>query len=311
MRAAIYSLVAAVLFSSNGFGQTNAGPPDQWVTNQVKFPDWLTRAPGSKTGFESLHAEVLAERLKIFWTNAIPTNASVVAWISIEDFGHWPARDWRSLVMAPRGPSWETTVPVENLDTPIFYFVRAATLQSTNISVLRVCIPREAGLPMPTRFFWPYLEGFEEGTEGWWPLSATNGQAVFKTEPAPKTGLASLLVSVPADKTSATIGTTRIRGSRIIENGAKGLRLWLRTRGGEGRARFTLFAHAFSTNQTAVVSRVEAAVSNQWRAQDLAFADFPKLPLSEVDFFTIELIAPGPCEFLMDDVELVGQWKID
>jgi hypothetical protein len=253
----------------------------------------------------------LADRLKIFWTNSAATNAAVTAWISIEDFGHWPARDWRSLPMSLRGPSWETTVPVENLDTPIFYFVRTTTSRSTNISAMRVCVPRDLGLQMPTRFFWPFIEGFEEGTEGWWLLSATNGPAVFRTDPSPKTGLASLLVTVPPKKTSATIGTTRLRGARIIENGATGLRLWLRTQGGEGRARFTLFAHAYSTNQIAAVGPMEAAFSNQWRVIELSFSEFPRLPVSEIDFFTIEFIAPGPRNFLLDDLELSGKWKIE
>ena len=85
------------------------------------------------------------------------------------------------------------------------------------------------------------------------------------------------------------------------------VRLWLRTRSGEGRARFTLWADAFSSKQSQAVFEDEPAISNRWTRIELPFSRFSRISRAGIDFFSIEVIGDGPCDFLMDDVELMGR----
>ena len=292
--------------------QTNPPPADAWATNFVQFPSAIDTNQIRLTGFETLRAEVNAGRLKILWSLQQPdTNVGVIVVASADEPGHWPVRDWRSYPMSLRGTNWETSVPVDDVDVPLVYFVRMSTATATNVSLMRVCNPRAAGLEEPSRIFWPFLEGFETGTEGWSLLANQPGFASMQTDATAKNGHAALRVSLLPNKRSVTVATTRVRGWQILQNGATGLRVWLRTREGTGRARFTLFANAFNTNQIISISSIEAKLDKRWQKIELPFTSFPKLPLGSVDWFTIEFIGVGPRDFLIDDLQLLGRWKIE
>jgi hypothetical protein len=234
--------------------------------------------------------------------------------------------------MTWRGQGWECWVPVEDIEVPIVYFVavESSTPQkssahhgaelaalpedreiATNVSPMRVCRPHLLGLKGPTRIFWPFLEGFEQGLESWRWLAPEPEPGRLKTDPLAKNGHAALLVSVPAGKRSVTIATTRVRGRELVTRAATGLRIWLRTRHGSGQARFTLLADALTTNQVVAVSRQQAHLAPVWRKVDLAFDDFPDLPQRGVDLFTIEFIGHGPQDFLVDDLQLLGAGKVE
>ena len=205
----------------------------------------------------------------------------------------------------------EVAVPVEDLDVPLVYFVEAREGVATNVSVMRVFSPRAAGMEEPTRVFWPFLEGFELGLESWQLLGPrTNSPSLTQGAPA-RNGLASLVVPLAVNQRSVTVATTRVRGWQIRREGATGIGVWLRTRTGVGQARFTLKANAFTTNQVVGVFKKEAALDEQWRKIDLSFADLAPLPWRGVDLFTIEFIGQGPREFLVDDLQLLGPWKIE
>ena len=278
---------------------------DFWLTNAGQYPPGVSTNAVRASGFENLHSEALAGKLKISWpsTNAPPAGVTLLA--SEDDPGHWPARDWRSYAMEQHGENWEAYVPVDSLDVPVVYFVRAGE----KISPMRLTRPRALGLEAPTRIFWPFLEGFEEGLESWRLLS--DAMAELKTGTPVKNGKAALIAALPAGKKSIAIGTTRVRGWFVEEHFAKGLSVWLRTREGTGRARFTLLAHAFTTNQVVAVRAGEVPLTAQWQRVELPFDTFPKISRGAIDLFTIEFMADGPREFLVDDLQLLGRWRLD
>src|SRR6266496_4358247 len=185
-------------------------PGDQWLTNAWPHPLTSPEALVRSNLFSSLRAEVIGGKLKIFWTpgNDSPTGA-VTVHASAAEPAHWPTRDWRSHPMTRPGLYWQATLPVEDVEVPIVYFVSAEEHRFTNLSALRVVAPAAAGLEEPTRVFWPFLEGFEEGAESWRLLSEESPTAPLRRDPASKNGRAALAVSVPTGKRSATVATTR------------------------------------------------------------------------------------------------------
>ncbi len=298
--------------TTNGASLTNAALADTWITNFVQFPAGVNTNLIDHGTFQSLRAEANAGRLKVFWSpQSVNTNASVTVVASADELGHWPVRDWCSYAMTWKGDYWETKVPVDDVDLPLVYFVKVSAGTATNLSPMRICLPRTAGLEEPSRIFWPFLEGFEMGMEGWSLLTAAPEIVELKIDPTPKNGHSALCVSLPSGKHSVTVATTRIRGWQIQQNLATGIRVWLCASKGTGRARFTLFANAFTTNQVLSVSSVQPKLDQHWQKIDLPFASFPKLPLASVDWFTIEFIGAGPRDFLIDDLQFLGPWKIE
>ena len=73
----------------------------------------------------------------------------------------------------------------------------------------------------------------------------------------------------------------------------------------------TLFANAFEPNQVLSLSSIEPKLNNRWQKIELPFSSFSKLPMGNVDWFTIEFIGTGPRDFLIDDLQLLGRWKIE
>jgi hypothetical protein len=275
---------------------------------------------GARTnGFETLHAEIALAKLKVLWTpTSLATNARVTLYASADDLGHWPTRDWQRYAMTWRGPHWEATVPIDNVDVPLAYFVGATETAadgplrpaSTNWSSLRICHPRAVGLEEPTRIFWPFLDGFEDGAEAWRLLKRSPG-ATLTTVDRPKNGHAALLVPLAAAKPSVTVATVRVRGWQLQQQNATGLRVWLRTAQGEARVRFAVRAHAFTPQQVVAERPEDVPIHAAWEKVDLLFDEFPGLLLGEVDLFTLEFIGQGPMEFLIDDLQLLGRWRLE
>ena len=309
LTALVCGLTAAL--SVSAADSVPSKPGDFWLTNHAQFPGvWAGHTP-SVDRFETLHAEAVAGRLKLIWRpDRLATNAVVVAHASVSELSHWASRDWRPFPMQQRGQFLEAIVPVEDVDVPVAYFLSVVEASATNLSPLRAVTPRLAGLEDPSRIFWPVLEGFEEDLESWQLLTTGREGGQMKTDPACRHGQAALAVSLPPGKRSITVATTRVKGWQAVSQKARGVRVWLRTRQGEGRARFTLLANAHSTNQVVVTSRTEARLNDQWQKVDLFFDDFPALALVDVDLFAIEFIGEGPRDFLLDDLELIGPWRM-
>ena len=290
--------------------QTSPQPVDAWVTNFVQFPAGIATNAIRLADFESLHAEALAGALRILWQSSnATTSVTVVA--SADELGHWPARDWRRYPMSAHRDRWEASIPVDNPDVPVVYLLETKSAGSTNVSLMRICQPRRAGLEEPSRVFWPFLDGFEEGIEGWRLVGEDAALPALQTDSLSKNGLAALRVTLPANKRSATVATTRVRGWQVLQQTASGVRFWLRTKQGTAKARFTLLADAYTTSQVVSVCGTEPELTERWQRVDLAFSMFPKVPLANVDLLTVEFIGQGPLEFLVDDLQLLGRWRME
>jgi hypothetical protein len=262
--------------------------------------------------FSNLHADGAAGQLKVLWAPELDLSATAATvHASAASATHWPTRDWRSYEMARNGQTWQAIVPVEDVDVPIVYYLQATSGDVTNFSPLRLLQPRAAGMEEPTRHFWPFIEGFEEGIESWQLLAPVTPQPLLTLDSAAKNGRAALVVHVPAGKQSATVATTRVRGWQLEHEAATGLRLWLRTRAGTGRARCTLLSQGLSTNQVVHPWPNQIAVTERWQKVDLRFDALPGLSLNAVDLFAVEFITKGPQDFLLDDLQLLGPWKLD
>lgn len=289
---------------------------DHWVSNTVVYP--FEAAASSAAPYAQLHAESVAGTFKVVCSPEKPDSKQAFqVYASAADLGHWRARDWQEFAMVRRGTNLEATIPVEAVEVPIVYFVRAVTEAvagqpaRTNCSPMRICLPEKLGLLEPSRAFWPFLEGFEEGLGPWHLAAPTPETPALRTDAAAKTGNAALLVSLAAKQNSVTVGTTQLRGWQLKRQGAIGVRLWLRTRTGTGRAKFCLLANAYSPEQKVSVWQRQMTLSEKWQKMDLFFSELPGLELKAVDLFTVELIGTGPMEFLLDDVQLIGPWRME
>ena len=304
-------LVAALLVGALSVHAQSKPSADTWVSGTAQFPRGLATNALSRDIFGSLAAEHLVEQLKVRWQPATaPAQPRLTLHFSADAPGHWPARDWRTLPFIQRGAAWEATLPVDDLDVPLVYFVSDGSPAPGVLSPMRVVSPRLAGMEKPSRVFWPFLDGFEEGVVGWELSPASAGQPPLKTSPNAHDGKASLSVTLPVGQRSVSVGTARLRGWHYSHQLATGLRVWLRAPGGAGRARFTLHAGYGTTNAVAAVSTIEATLDDQWRKVDLSFSSFANFPAARADWFSIEFSGEGPREFLVDDVRLLGRWKL-
>ena len=283
---------------------TNAFPGDGWISNRVKFPAFVARNSIRFTGFERVHAEVLAARLRVVWPGA-PTNlTSATVWASADSLGHWPARDWRRFAMKFSGDEADATLPVEDLELPLAYFIEAMGPTTTNASLMRSVLPGDAGLQLPTRVFWTYLDGFEDGADGWRIVSP---QGALKMTDVARTGRRGLTVSGVDDGHPVSIGTTRVRGRHFLRPEVEGVSVWLRTRSGNGLARVAMVAQAFSTNEVRAVLPNEIPITAEWRKVAWLKSSMTNLPLTEVDFLSIEFQGAEATEFILDDLELISR----
>lgn len=308
LRLLLFLLV--LLLASLGLAQTPRG--DVWLLPPGTHPEGTRAASVKSNSFAALRAESVAGKIQVTWApeSAIaPTQAILHA--STGGPGHWPARDWRSYAMRPRDTQWHVLLPIEDLEEPVIYFVHSFSAGAAAVSPMRLLSPRDAGLEEPTRPFWPFLEGFEEGLESWRLLSGAEGTPPLATSASAKTGRAALLARLPPGKRSLTLATTRLRGWLIEQRHATGVCLWLRTAEGQGRARFSVAANALTPQEIARVWSSQTALGERWQRVDLYFEQLPALPLGAIDLFSVEFIADGPRELLIDDLQLLGPWQLD
>lgn len=305
MRFAAMLFVLLLGLFSEAEAQTNAFPGDGWITNRISLPRLIGTNRLNYAEFTRLHAKEVGGRLKVRWPG--DTNATeVTAWISVEPLGNWKSRDWRPRRMALGELGWEATVPVEDLDEPIAYFVSAVKAGRTNFSIFRSVVPREAALPNPTSVFWPFVEGFEEGAYSWW----NEGDAGLSLSTEARTGKGALRLAIPERGRSATVFTSRIRGSKIQTVQAMGLRFWVRGSGAEGKLRLTAYADAETLKQTTATFRTETTVGKKpgWQKVELLFTELGSFPVASLDRLAFEFAGVGGAALLLDDVELLGPW---
>jgi len=321
-------LVAATVGVRIGVGAQPIDPKPGAIAPSFVADDWLTNVsvlsiPGLDVPvaidpvlFAGLRAEALGGRLRISW-QAESLGLSMgcrqlTVQASAAEPGQWPVRDWRSYSMKTSGNLQQADIPTEDLDVPIVYYARGTTAQGDRISPLRVVHPRQLGLEEPTQLFWPFVEGFEDGYHGWWILSGigrTNAGSL-RISSEGKNGRAALQISLPEGGSTIQLATTRVRGWQLLQEGATGLRFWVRTRSGTGSVRCSLQARSSTTNQVIGAWPRAAAAGDHWQKIDLTLAQLPILPWRSVDLLVMEFRAPSATEFLLDDVQLLGPWKL-
>ncbi len=281
--------------------------PDAWLPAGV-YPDFLTPNHWSTTDSGTLTNEALIGKLRVYWHP--PAGAEVKSariWASTDAPGRWRARDWQPLPMEKRGDRWELALPIENVDVPVLYFVEAGTSPAT-LTAMRMCHPRLVGLEEPSRIFWPFLEGFEEDLWSWRTVTDEPRFTPVETGTVVKNGKAALRLIIPDGKRSTAVTTTRIRGWQLDQQFANGIRIWVRTANGTAKLRCTLQAHAYTSQQVTSLYPDEPTITTTWQAIDLKLDRFPKLPVTEVDLMSLEVIGNGPLECFVDDVQLLGRW---
>jgi hypothetical protein len=302
-------VIIAFLLSLLHLSAVSTPKGDEWLTNAPALPGEFAGTPVDTNLFATLRTEVIAGRLRITWDSAAEA-ADARLILSADEPGHWPARDWRSFSLKRRGASWQAEVPVDSLDVPLVYFVISRNRAQAVASPMRIARPGTLGLEQPSRIFWPFIEGFEQGTEGWRTVQG----GTLRTDEDAKHGGSALKIQVPPNERSVTLLTTRVRGWFLQEHRATGLALWLKTRRGTGTAAFELMADAFTTNQVLARRSKIIRVPSQWTKWtkvELPFSSFPKFPIGELDLIAIELTGLPGTEFLLDDVELLGPWRSD
>jgi len=287
--------------------QSNA--PDRWLEGDALFPRSSPSTAPETNRFASLHAEAVSEQFQVVYspTSAV-ANSDLHVVFSADEPGHWPARDWHSLAMRQFGTAWKATVPVNSVDVPLVYFIERRGVETTNRSAMRCALPRALGLSQPSKYFWTFIDGFEQGAESWRILGG--GERVRLSALA-KNGKAALSVRIPATRNSITVGTTRLRGWFAEENKARGFAFWARTIGGAGEARCSLLAEALTTNQVLMAQTNVAKLTANWRRVEVHFSEFPKFPLGDLDLVAIEFNGPAGMEFLIDDLSLLGRWVFE
>jgi hypothetical protein len=299
-------VIIAFLLSLMELSAASAPKGDEWLINAPALPGEFAGTPVDTNLFATLRTEAIAGRLRITWDSAAEIAEARII-LSADEPGHWPARDWKTFALKRRGTSWQAEVPVDSLDVPLVYFVISSNRAQTAASPMRIARPGMLGLEQPTRIFWPFVEGFEQGTEGWRTVQG----GTLRTDEDAKHGGAALRIQIPPNERSVTLLTTRVRGWFLQEHRATGVALWLKTRRGTGTAAFELLADAFTTNQVLARRSKTIRVPSQWTKVKLPFTSFPKFPIGELDLIAIELTGVQGTEFLLDDVELIGPWRSD
>ena len=149
MRRFITCCFFALGFMS-GFCATPEPDADRWFTEGGVRPEPFAGVTVRSNEFPSLRAEVVANVLQVKCDAAGVGDAPRLI-VSADAPGHWPARDWRTLVMRRAGPGWLVDVPVDSPDVPLIYFVAARVEGSPMVSP---CAWRDRG-----RWVWSVHRG--------------------------------------------------------------------------------------------------------------------------------------------------------
>lgn len=283
------------------------GAASMWLTNGT-YPEWVAPTQPATNRFAALDAEGVAGELLVRWPGTEVQGAEVLLVWSADAPGHWPARDWHQRPMSRGGGQWRLRVPFDSAYVPLVFFVVERSKAATNVSPMRVCVPRELGLTEPSRLFWPFLEGFELGMESW---RSMDKDSRLNTTNIARNGKSALAVTVPSGRRSVAVGTTRLRGWLVAERQGRGIAVWARTADGTGNLNCTLYANAFTAEQVVASQEPSIALSAKWLRIDLPFSRFPELSLHELDFITFEFTAIPGTTLILDDLSLLGPWRFE
>jgi hypothetical protein len=286
-------------------------PADDWLppVPAAVAPTLPPNDHGAASGeFASLRAEIAGARAKIAWTptQSPPASAATATLVySIDPPGHWEVRDWQSTPMQ-RGPeSWIAPLPVACLSVPVVYFIRYAGDGPTRTSPARVFQPLLAGLEEPSHPFTGFLDGFEQGIQGWSGGTGREPDGAISHTTNALSGIGALRLEIPRQRSSVAAGSVRVRGWMLWELSPTALRFSARAPHGHGRVRCSLVANARTAEVQVFPDARDHPVDRHWSRLEFPIADFGGLRLREVDWMTIQFLAAPGEDLLVDDVELV------
>lgn len=286
-----------------------AQPADDWLREEgVTVPG---SAPASAAALAeafdaSLTAAPVDGWLQVTWQPVEAPQGTAVVVASTGRVGPGVLRDWREYAMTRTGAVWVARLPLGSGREPVIYALREMGPDRTLLGGTppRIFHPLRAGDLEPTFPFTGFLEGFEEGWEGWERADGRPSDSVLSRSEDAWSGRRALRVEVPRGRGSITVGTVRVQGWMLWENDLVSIRMMARTEGGEGRLRVALHSRA-RTPDLAVHPAPEVVVGPEWRRLEWALESFVGLRRREVDWMTLHFLAEEGVVLLLDDVELV------
>lgn len=278
-------------------------PADLALEPAGRAPAFLTNA--AVLAPQGLAATAAGGRLRVTWAARGPaTDAAVTLWTSTDAPGHWPSRDWRPVAMTRQGGAWAAELPLRSAVVPVVYFAQAAG----GVTPMRIFHPARAGVAEPPAAAWTFLEGFEEGHEGWELATGAREAPPLERASPGATGRGALAVTVPPGRASVAVNTTALRGWMLLEAGPGAtLRLAARTDAGPGRLRVWLATQAGAPEFVRHEGPGAWEVGPEWRRFEVPLAAFQRLRPGEVDRVTFEFAGRAGQRLLLDDVELVPE----
>jgi hypothetical protein len=289
--------------------RTLAQPADDWLgEDRVIVPGSSSALTGplNEASKEVLSAVPAGGWLQVTWQPETSPRGTVVVVASTGRIGPGVLRDWREYPMTRTGPVWVARLPLASGREPLVYAVREWGPDRTlwRGTAPRIFHPLRSGDVEPTFPFTGFLEGFEEGWEGWERADGRPSESVLSRSDDAWSGRRALRVEVPVGRGSITVGTVRVQGWMLWEHDLVSIRMMVRTEGGEGRLRVALHSRA-RTPDLAVHPAPEVVVGPEWRRLEWALETFVGLKRREVDWMTLHFLAEEGVVLLLDDVELV------
>jgi len=254
-----------------------------------------------------LVVEPIIGKLKVVWRPKAGLKAIRDAefWYSLGPPGRWKGRHWEKVPLKKRGIGMETWLPVDSIEVPLLCLVKVTLAGGEKVLPMEEFIPGALGLEAPTRAFWPFLEGFEEGG-GRWRVSGSGRAAVVA---GGHSGKHSLGLSLHPDRSQETVSTSLIQGWHFDFQNAEGLRIWARSK--EAGVKVRLLLETEAQEVTLIPHPSELDATSSWTALDFDLLGVKNLVLGDIVRVHFAVVAPPGGTVQFDDLQLLGKWVLD
>ncbi|MBL9137272.1 MAG: hypothetical protein JNK85_15475 [Verrucomicrobiales bacterium] len=289
----------------------NPTPPgDDWLPPvpeaAAEESAWPSSDDAARGPFAELRAEIDGLRVKVNWprTNEVAVASATMVY-SVDSPGHWAVRDWRSAAMQRAPGGWTATLPIPCVTIPVVYYLRHTADGITRLSPARVFRPDQAGMEEANPPFTGFLDGFEQGLEGWTGGTGREPEGTLTYSTNAFSGSGALRLQIPQQRSSVAAATVRLRGWMLWEFSPTTLRFAARAPRGSGTLRCSLVSKARTPEIQVHADRREHQVHGSWTRIEIPIAEFAGLRLRDVDWMTIQFFDEPGADLLVDDVELV------
>lgn len=285
-------------------------PGDAWLDPApVIIPPDSAPVPAeeaSRVPFAQLRCDAGRWNAKVVWpkTNELSAASAVVVY-SIDPPGHWAVRDWRTIPMTRNPSAWEASIPIPSTTVPVVYYLRHSVAGVTRASPARILQPDKAGIEEPSQPFTGFLDGFEQGIQGWSGGTGREPEGAISYSTNAFSGSGALRLQIPNQRSTIAAATVRLRGWMLWDFSPTALRFAARAPRGTGRLRCALVSHARTPEVQIHTSARDHEVHKDWTRIEIPLSDFPGLRWRDVDWMTFQFFDEPGADLLVDDVELV------